>query len=83
MLAGEMEVDGDLNVSGDIQSPTIEVLLLQFFEDTHIKNLKTQIHIICKIFYVFQCISMYFVSPHSAVAPPPIEYTIFFIPDYR
>ena len=26
MLAGEMEVDGDLNVSGDIQSPTIAQL---------------------------------------------------------
>jgi len=29
MLAGEMEVDGDLNVSGDIQSPTIEELQAQ------------------------------------------------------
>ena len=29
ILAGEMEVDGDLNVSGDIQSPTIEQLQAQ------------------------------------------------------
>jgi len=29
MFAGELEVEGDLNVSGEVQSPTIEALLAQ------------------------------------------------------